>query len=422
MESVEALVTSLVGQADARLVEADADLARRYPGDPVERRPVHTVYVPADRYEPATPRHWGDRALELLDDHAPDAATAARATGLDPDLVARSLDRVRAKLADQPVEDLRVDLEDGYGVRPDEEEDAAVRSAVAGLASYGSGEPWAPTWYGVRFKSLEAPTRARGVRSLVQVVAGLAAAGRVPERLRLTLPKVTSVDQVRVMVDLVRQLETALGLPAGSLTFEIQVETPQAVMAPDGTAAVAAMVHAAAGRCTGLHFGTFDYSAALGITAAYQSADHPAADHAKAVMQLAAAQTGVTVSDGSTNVAAFGDTDAAHATWRLHARLVTRALERGIYQGWDMHPGHLVSRYLATFCFFRAALPGAATRLRGYVDRVEGGVMDEPATARALAGAVLRGVSCGAVDEAEALAACGMARAELTALVGGRRG
>lgn len=422
MESVEALVTSLVGQADARLVEADADLARRYPGDPVVRRPVHTVYVPADRYDAGTPREWGDRALELLDSHAPDPATAARATGLDGELVAGAYDRVRAKLADQPVEDLRVDLEDGYGVRPDEEEDAAVRSAVAGLASYGSGGPGAPTWYGVRFKSLEAPTRARGIRSLAQVVAGLAAAGAVPERLRLTLPKVTSVDQVRVMVDLARQLETALHLPGGSLTFEIQVETPQAVLAPDGTAAVATMVHAADGRCTGLHYGTFDYSAALGITAAHQSADHPAADHAKAVMQLAAAQTGVTVSDGSTNVAAFSGTEEAHATWRLHARLVTRALERGIYQGWDMHPGHLVSRYLATFCFFRAALPGAAARLRAYVDRVEGGIMDEPATARALAGAVLRGVDCGAVDEAEALAACGMTREDLTGLVGGRRG
>jgi len=62
------------------------------------------------------------------------------------------------------------------------------------------------------------------------------------------------------------------------------------------------MLHAAAGRCAGLHFGTYDYTAALGISAAYQSLEHPAADHAKAVMQVAAAGTGVPVCDGSTNV------------------------------------------------------------------------------------------------------------------------
>jgi hypothetical protein len=319
------------------------------------------------------------------------------------------------------VEDLRVDLEDGYGVRPDDEEDAAVAAAVAGLASYRDGGDAAPSWCGVRFKSLDAPTRARGIRSLVQVVTGLAQQGGLPAGLRLTLPKVTSVAQVQAMAGLAATLEAELGLPPGQLTFEIQVETPQAVLAADGTAAVAAMVHAADGRCTGLHYGTFDYSAALGITAAHQSAAHPAADHAKAVMQVAAAQTGVTVSDGSTNVAAFASAEEAQATWRLHAGLVTRALERGIYQGWDMHPGHLVSRYLATFVFFRAALPGAAARLRAYVDRVEGGVLDEPATARALATAVLRGVSCGAVDAAEAEAATGLAPTELAALLGGRR-
>jgi hypothetical protein len=130
-------------------------------------------------------------------------------------------------------------------------------------------------------------------------------------------------------------------------------------------------------------------------------------------MQLAAAGTGVRLSDGSTNVLPVGDTDAVHAAWRLHARLVRRSLERGYYQGWDMHPGHLPTRYLATYAFFREALPAAAARLRGYLDRVEGGVMDEPATAQALAGTVLRGVHCGAVDpdEVEQLTACrGVAR------------
>ena len=90
-----------------------------------------------------------------------------------------------------------------------------------------------------------------------------------------------------------------------------------------------------------------------------------------------------------------------HAAWRLHAGLVRRALERGFYQGWDLHPAQLVTRYAATYAFFRAALPAAAARLAAYLDRTDGGVLDEPATAQALASVVLRGLDCGAVDEDE---------------------
>ncbi len=112
-----------------------------------------------------------------------------------------------------------------------------------------------------------------------------------------------------------------------------------------------------------------------------------------------------------------GDRETVHAAWRLHARLVRRALERGYYQGWDMHPGHLPTRYLATYAFFREALPAAAARLRAYLDRVEGGVMDEPATAQALASTVLRGVHCGAVEAAEVERLTGVGQVALEGLV-----
>ena len=157
----------------------------------------------------------------------------------------------------------------------------------------------------------------------------------------------------------------------------------------------------AAGRVTGLHYGTYDYSASLGVAAEYQSLEHPVADHAKAVMQVAAAGTGVFVSDGSTNVLPVGDPEAVRAAWRLHVRLVRRSLERGIYQGWDMHPAHLPSRYVATYSFFREGLPSAAARLRAYVHGGQSGFLDEPATAAAMAGFLLRGLECGALDSAE---------------------
>ena len=148
------------------------------------------------------------------------------------------------------------------------------------------------------------------------------------------------------------------------------METPQAIIGADGRALIAPMLHAAAPRCTGLHYGTYDYSASCGIAAEYQSMEHPAADYAKAVMQVAAAGTGVHVSDGSTNVLPVGDRSAVQAAWRLHARLVRRSLERGIYQGWDMHPGQLPTRYAAVFLFYRHGLPSAVARLRSYVQQI----------------------------------------------------
>jgi hypothetical protein len=173
------------------------------------------------------------------------------------------------------------------------------------------------------------------------------------------------------------------------------------VLGADGAATVARLIHASEGRCAGLHYGTYDYSAACGIAAGYQSTEHPAADHAKAVMQVAAAGTGVRLSDGSTNVLPVGDTAAVHAAWSLHARLVRRSLERGFYQGWDLHPAHLPTRYGATYGFFRDGRAAAVERLRAYRERRDSGILDEPATERALAGFLRRGVDCGAFDPGE---------------------
>jgi hypothetical protein len=178
------------------------------------------------------------------------------------------------------------------------------------------------------------------------------------------------------------------------------------------------MLHAAAGRCAGLHYGTYDYSAALGIAAGYQSMEHPAADHAKAVMQLAAAGTGVPVSDGSTNVLPVGPRYAVRAAWQLHLRLVRRSLERGFYQGWDLHPAQLPTRFAATFAFYRDGRDVAVGRLRTYLQRRDGGVLDEPATARALAGYLLRGVDAAALDPTTVASDVGITAGELRELAG----
>ncbi len=171
---------------------------------------------------------------------------------------------------------------------------------------------------------------------------------------------------------------------------------------------------AAPGRISGLHYGTYDYSASLDIAAPYQSMEHPAADLAKGIMQLAVAGTGIRLSDGSTNILPIGD--RTEEAWALHARLVRRSLERGFYQGWDLHAHQLPTRFIATYAFFRDGYGAAAARLRAYLERTPGAVLDEPATARALADFVLRGVRCGAVSPEEVARDIGIDEAGLIAL------
>ncbi|MDX3245752.1 DUF6986 family protein [Streptomyces sp. ME18-1-4] len=421
----ETVTTSLAGaiseEISASLAPVDAELDRRYPGDPASRQPVHTVYVSGDAFDADTIRSWGDRALAALDEHAPDAASFAACLGLSDALAEPVYARVRAKLEREPIEDLRVDFEDGYGPRPDAEEDeTAARAARLIAEAYAKGT--AAPYMGIRMKCMEAAVRDRGIRTLDVFLSGLLEAGGLPDGLVLTLPKVTYPEQVTAMVRLLEAFEKARGLEPGRLGFEIQIETSQSILATDGTATVARMIQAAEGRATGLHYGTFDYSACLGVSAAYQASDHPVADHAKAVMQVAAAGTGVRVSDGSTNVLPVGPTDKVHDAWRLHYGLTRRALARAYYQGWDMHPGHIPTRYAAVFAFYREGFAKAAERLSRYANRAGGDVMDEPATAKALSGYLLRGLDCGALDLAEVTGATGLTRAALEGFATPRRG
>lgn len=377
------LAAQLTAELDTRLAAADAALGSGFPGERPGRQPVHTVYVPADRYEAGLVPAYGAAALRAIDEHAELFAELVP----DEDVV----QRVRAKLASEPVEDLRIDFEDGYVGKSDADETGDATRAAAALAeSQAKGE--AAPFGGIRIKCFEAATRSRSIRTLTGFVETLDQAGGSREGWVVTLPKVTSVDQVEAMVHVAETLD---------LRFEVQVETPQSILGPDGTALVAKMVHVGGARLTGLHYGTYDYSAFVGIVAAHQALDHPVADHAKLVMQAAAAGTGVRLSDGSTNILPVGGpADVRHA-WETHLRLVRRSLAHGYYQGWDLHPAQLPTRYAATYAFYREGSARAVERLENYAGNTMGGIADEPATARALARYLLRGRDCGAVDAAE---------------------
>jgi citrate lyase beta subunit len=393
----------------APLAAVDAALARRFPGDPPGRQPVHTCYVPADRFTPATAVAWGIDALAALDRHGGSAGDLAEATGTPPELAHLVGAHVRRALATEPVQDLRIDLEDGYGIRPDGAEDHdATAAAHAALAAAAAGT--LPPSYGLRPKSLDPAVRARGLRSLGLFLTALAAGAPAPPGLVVTLPKVSAPQQLTVFLAVLGAYEDRLGLPP--IALEVQVETPAAVLA------LPELVAAGGRRLTGLHVGTYDYSSALGIAAAHHASDHPAVELATGLMQLAAAGTGVRVADGSSNLLPVGGSDAVRAGWRRHAGLVRRAWWRGIYQGWDLHPAQLVSRHAAVASCLLEGLPAALARLSAYAAaRSEGAVADEPATARSLAGHVLRALDARLVDDAE-LEAAGLDRGTTLTLAG----
>ena len=330
-------------ELDARLAPLDAESRLRSAGEQYARQPIHTLVVPADLFGPGVLREYGRLVRRTVAELGP--------LPFEPEIIARVLD----KLDQEPVEDLRIDFADGYGVRDDDEEDAAARRTAQALRP---GDR--PPFLGLRCKSLDGATRRRAVRTLDVFLDALESP---PPGFVMTVPKVSTVEQVDALVVLCGRLEAAHGLAEHSLRFELQVETPTAVIGPDGVATVARLIHAAAGRCAGLLYGTEQYSTAVGVAAEYASLDHPTAEHAKAVLQVVAAGAEVRLAEATPQILPVGDAAAVQAAWAVHAQQVRRSLLRGIYHGWDQHPALLPSRFGATYTFFRQAGPSAVDRL-----------------------------------------------------------
>ena len=416
----------------AALRASHGRLAARYPGDRSARQPVHTVYGGAQLYKAETPRRLGELALGALDAYAADARDFARAVGLrglagvDPDaaFAERVYERIRQKLELEPVEDFRIDFEDGFGARPDAEEDeVAVRAARELARAFGAR--LVPPFVGIRIKSLGAEWHARAARTLELFLETLlgATGGALPDNFVVTLPKVMSVEEPRLLVRLFELLEKRHDLAEGTLRLELMVETTQSLVAPDGSHALPRLLDACAGRCTGAHLGTYDFTAACSITAAEQHMLHPLCDLAKGLMILAVAGTGIFLSDGATNVMPVGphrgdaldaaalaeNRRAVHAAWQLSYRSIRHSLEGGFYQGWDLHPAQLPVRYAACFGFFLEGLSPAAERLRNFIEKsaqatLVGDVFDDAATGQGLLNYFLRALNSGAIGLEEATA------------------
>lgn len=465
------LTTQATGSILAALAEANRQFAGIYPGEPIGRQPVHTIYGGAHLFRRDSARRLGDLALASLRDFAPDFASFARAIGLRgcdalPDTASGAADiaaqfardpagsaranphaalalavynRVLDKLQREPVEDFRIDFEDGYGVRPDAEEDECARTAALETAE-GLKAGTLPPYIGIRVKNFAEATHARGIRTLDLYLTALSAAtgGTLPPNFVVMLPKVVSAAQVEAMVALLELFERTGKFAPGSLKMEFMIETTPSVIDAQGACPLAGFVRAARGRCIAAALGVYDYTASVGVTAQEQKIDHRACDFARHMMQVALGAAGVFLSDGATNImpapphkaeagAALSPSQhtenraAVHAAWRLHFAHVRRSLAHGYYQGWDLNPAQLPTRYAAVYSYFLEYLPEATHRLRNFVEKAAratlvggagGGVFDDAATAQGLLTFFIQGLRRRAITDAEA-AATGLSQGEI---------
>lgn len=415
-----------------RLDAAGARFRERYPGLWAERQPIHSVYGGAHLFKAGGHLRLGSLALASMDEHAPDATSFAQALGLIGDeaygLAQTVYTRVREKLVREPVEDLRVDFEDGYGYRADPEEDAHAAQAGEQLAKAYANRIL-PPFIGIRVKSFAPESLQRAIRTLDLVLTALArrSAGALPPGFVVTLPKVNMPEQVGALADVLDLLESRNGIALGAIAIDLMIEAPQAVVNPRGEFGVPALVQAGQGRVRSVAFGTYDYTASCEITAREQTHDHPAADFARQALQASLAGSGVWLSDGATTLLPIAPHRASaehpltsqqqaenhavvHAAWRAHYDNIRRSLRQGFYQSWDLHPAQLPARYAAVYAFFLEQLPDASARLRGFVERAAqatrvGNIFDDAATGQGLLNFFLRGIACGALAEHDALAA-----------------
>src|SRR5690349_23018671 len=461
----EASLTDLSGP----LQQANEEFGRHYPGETGRRQPVHTVYGGAHLFKSDSAKRLGSLARRSLDQFAPDFLTFARAIELpgsnqlpetddeadellsflktEPERARKEekpawlaytiYRRVVEKLQREPVEDFRIDFEDGYGNRPDDEEDGHAVSAAAETAE-GSKKGTLPPFIGIRIKPFNEELRARSFRTLDIFVSTLVEenSGRLPNNFVVTLPKITIPQQAATLAALLERLETKTGLAAGSLKFEMMIETTQSIINSNGHINLPLLLDAANGRCIAAHFGTYDYTAGCNITAAHQHMMHPACDFAKSMMQVSFAGTGIWLSDGATNIMPvpphrFTDggpqltpqqieenREVVHRAWRLHFDHIQHSLINGFYQGWDLHPAQLPTRYAAVYAFFLESLAPASERLKNFVEKAAkatlvGDVFDDAATGQGLLNYFLRAINCGALTEAEALKLSGLTLPEL---------
>lgn len=367
---------------------------------------IHTVYVDGHDFDLSTPGRLEDEVRAFFRGALSYPQRLATICGLDETLAERVVERVADQIVDSPIDDLRVDFEDGYA-GSDEDADAR-RAAGEAVALYFKG--LMPAGFGLRIRSMADPTAQRSRRTLELFLGSLLdELGELPDGFVVTLAKIDEPSEIKRLADALDELEGRHGLAAASIPVELMAETPRSIYDAEGRVAVPAFVAAAGRRCVGIHFGIYDYTASLGLVAGQQRLGHPACDAARAALQIGVAglDEPVELSDGSSRVVPrldMGDSELASAIRSVYND-VRHSLDHGIYRGWDMAGSHVAIRRAAVTAFYLEALPEMQRRWQ----EVSGDPtcasddLEDAATVRAMRSFFERGLACGALaaDEAQ---------------------
>lgn len=402
------------------LKKATASFHKIYPGDCPDRQPVHTLmYSASTSFNFRVKEEFGLKASNTLKEYAPNEKIFGEIFQLPTGLAKIIYKKIQQKLRTNPVEDFRVDFEDGFGNRSDKEEDDTAKYIAREMAK-GVRANTLPAYTGIRIKPFVKETVNRGLRTLDIFVTTLVkeSKGKLPDNFVVMLPKVSIPEQVSTLIGCFEILEEKLDLPKGSLKMDLMVETTQAVMAADGTNPLYRIIQASKGRCITVHFGTYDYTASCSITANYQEMNHPACDFAHHMTKVALAHTGIWLSDGGTNVMPIGhhtgknltyeqmteNRAVVHGAWKKGYAHIRHSLWHGFYQGWDLNPEQLIMRYAAVFAFFLESYEPAVQRIKSFIEKagqanLSGDIFEDAATGKGLLTYFSRGYDSGALTE-----------------------
>lgn len=391
---------------------------------PLSRQPVHTVYGGAHLFKAETLQKLNSIAKVNFERYISDAFELSEAFEIEEELAEIIFPRVKAKLESGAIEDYRIDFEDGYGYRTDNEEDShAINAAIETYRAMQQN--LLPPFFGIRVKSLSSKTQLRSIRTLDLFITKLIelSGGKLPNNFVVTLPKVSSVNEISVFVSFLSSLETKLGLTPNALSLEFLIETASAFFNSSGEFSLPKLLDAAQGRCESIHFGAYDYTANLGIAAHHQDIRHPACEMARQIMLMAYADKNIRLVDGVTTTLPIEKykfspeliTDQLNENraiifraWKLHFDNIQHSMKCGFYQSWDLHPAQFIPRYVATFAFFWSSIDAASVRLQNFMQKsaqasLVGDVFDDMASGLGLMNFFIRALHCGAITEAEAM-------------------
>ncbi|HAF88752.1 MAG: DUF6986 family protein [bacterium] len=432
----------------SQLSVANKSFDSNYPGKSLKRQPVHTIYGGAHLFKAETAQKMGQLALNNLADFAPNFVVFAKAlelkgaeslptksseietlvndseaNGVDPAnsaawLAWRVYSQVFKKITREAVEDFRLDYEDGFGIRPDEEEDKVAEQGAKAVA-LGMQKGTLPPFIGIRIKPFNSEFVERGVRTLNIFISTLLSEtkGKLPENFVVTLPKVEIAAQALALVQVFEVLEAESDLSPGQLKMEIMIETTQSIFNANGEVTARKIANAAKNRCIGAHFGTYDYTASCDLIAAYQTMDSPVCDFARDVMKVAFGGSEIFLSDGATNIMPVAphrgenlsaqqvreNNQTVYRAWKLAYAHIRHSLASGFYQGWDLHPAQIPVRYAANAAFFLEQIQESTLRLRNFVEQaskatLSGDIFDDAATGQGLLNFFFRALNSGAID------------------------